>query len=107
MLPFQKQWVCPECTSTDVTYWGKVCKGSGRFQITAATGAWWWKKPSTYFDCNIGDSPKHIHMQCKRCNTRWEMLTATETPTAEEPSSNGRPKPPPVAVPEPGRRTSA
>lgn len=97
MLPFQKQWTCPECTSTMVTHWGKVCRGSGRFVVAAATGMWWWKKPGVFFECTIGDSPKHIHMQCKRCNNRWEMLTATETPAATD--AGGR-----QAPPEPGTR---
>lgn len=103
MLPFAKPWTCPECTSTEVTFWKNVCRGEGKFEITKATGWWLWKVPATYFDCKIGESPKHMHMQCKRCLTRWEMLTATESPRTEEPKAGpGRPKPPPVEAPGPG-----
>lgn len=78
---------CPECLSQAHVMWQKVCRGSGSLFLVEK-GYWFfgWRKRIT-FECVIKNAPKHFHFACSKCNHRWMMLTATESPKEE--SSDG------------------
>lgn len=85
MLPFVIDGYrkCPECQSSNYLVFRLICHGTGRFVLH--NGFWffrWWDRD--VYECEIKESPKHMHFICKACNTHWLMKTATEEPNKEK-----------------------
>lgn len=98
MRPFveSRDRVCPECRSSSVTMWRKVCRGSGAFLVEPGKSGfwlfrWWGRKKAVTFECDSPASPRHFHLGCQACNHRWRMLTATESAPEADDSRAGNP----------------
>jgi len=76
---------CPECRAGTSLMWQGVCRGSGSFIVTTGKRGfwfirWWGRVAEVTFKCKVEKAPKHFHFQCRTCQHRWMMLTATEMP---------------------------
>ena len=70
---------CPECKSHSLWIWC-ICRGGPR-EFRVKKGWWFTKWGEVTFTCGLKRNavPRHFHLQCKFCEHRWTMLTATES----------------------------
>lgn len=81
MLPFVegKDRHCPECLTESPLIYKVVCQGNNH-TFVANPGVWFffWRIGRRTFTCKTKNAPKHFHLECRLCEHRWKMLTATE-----------------------------
>lgn len=77
-LPFKKRPVCPECETDDPLKYKAVCTGGRGFVIIKPTCIFWWKFGGKRFTCDLVNSPRHFHLECRDCGHRWMMISASE-----------------------------
>lgn len=70
---------CPECGTWAYTWWPTVCEGGRNFFASPEGFFRWFRKTKFLFKCKLKNPPKHFHLRCSVCNTRWTMLAKSET----------------------------